>query len=226
MKTIGILGGMGPEASADLYLKLIERFYRQAGTDMGGYPHILINNLPVPNLFQQEGEAVGRYLGRQARILEEAGAQVMGIACNSAHFYLAPVREALSGCRLLDMIHEAALRAQAGGHTRVGVLSTIMSRNLYERHITELKLTPVLPDSTAQKAVEEIVSAVLSGDKSAHLTRELAGLGAALAAQGAQCVVLGCTDLPLILNADQVDYPLYSSTDVLADALCREARSD
>lgn len=223
MKILGILGGMGPEASVDLYGELVQRFYKSAGADLGSYPHIMINNVPVPNLFQQIGEAPGIYLAEQAKILETSGVKVMGVACNSAHFYLDYVKDTLTHCLLLDMIEEVAIRVRQH-HTRIGVLSSIMSRSLYAKHIGEQGLELVLPNDKDQKDVERIISDVLGGVKNPQLTEELAVHGNRLMADEAEGVILGCTDLPLILKADQVTYPLYSSTSILADAMVREAR--
>jgi aspartate racemase len=224
MKVLGILGGMGPEASVDLYNELVQRFYKSAGTDLTSYPHIIINNVPVPNLFQQEGEAPGFYLGEQADLLEKSGVQVMGIACNSAHFYFEYIKKALKNCLLLDMVNEVAVKVRQDGHKKIGVLSSIMSRSLYAGHLEAKGLNLVLPETEAQKDVERIIAAVLGGIKNDQITRELRAHADQLINTGAECVVLGCTDLPLILKSRQVKYPLYSSTDILADAMVREAK--
>lgn len=223
MKTLGILGGMGPEASVDLYGQIVERSYSNAGSDLKSYPHILINNVPIPNLFQQSGDEPGLYLGEQAKILENGGAKIMGIACNSAHSYLEFVRNALSDCKLLDMIEEVALRAKNEGYKKVGVLSSIMSRPLYAKHIEAQGLELVLPEKNEQDLVELIITAVLSGEKSPELTKRLGIHGQNLMDAGADCIVLGCTDLPLILTAEDVNYPIFSSTAILADAMIRES---
>ena len=220
MKTIGILGGMGPEASADLYLKLIQRSYRRAGQDMGGYPHIWINNIPVPNIFQQGERPIGPYLGEQVRLLEQAGAQVIGIACNSAHFCFDDMQRALLGtATLVHMIDEVAERTRSDGARTVGVLSSTVARPLYMRAIEALGLQAAPLAPAEQEQVERIISSVLGGVRTPALKQDLKDLADAQAAGGADCVVLGCTDLPIILSQADVGYPLYSSTEVLADAL-------
>jgi aspartate racemase len=227
VKVIGILGGMGPEASADLYLKLIQRSYRRAGEDMGGYPHIWINNIPVPNIFQQGQRPIGPYLGEQARLLEQAGAQVIGIACNSAHFYFDDIQHGLSGsATLVHMIDEAAERARNDGARTVGVLSSAVARPLYMRALEEQGLQAAPLTALEQEQVERMISSVLSGVRTRALKQELKHLANAQVAAGADCVILGCTDLPIILSQVDVDYPLYSSTEVLADALFDLATSD
>ena len=226
MKVIGILGGMGPEASADLYIKLIRLFYTRAGENMKGYPHIFINSIPIPNLFQQTGQDVGRYLGQEACKLEQVGAEVLGIACNSAHFYLDDIRRAVSRKMLvIDMIAEVAKSVNEDGYANAGILSTSKSRPLYLEALENLGIKAVLPDNFQQEHVEEIISKILSGQKTVELTTELTTLADTLIQAGAECIVLGCTDLPLILTDQEAPFPLYSSTDVLADAIFASATS-
>ena len=222
MKTIGILGGMGPEASADVYLRIIQRFYRYAAQNMDAYPHILINNLPTPNIFQRPSRETGRYLGEQAHILEVAGAKAIGVACNSAHFFWPEMRAAISPeIWLVDMIDEVVLKVQQDGHNQIGLLSSSMSRPLYASAITDhaCQITTLHPFE--QEAVDRIISGILAGDRTPQLKAELQDLADNQVGRGAGCVILGCTDLPIILTQSDVSYPLYASNDVLAEVLFR-----
>lgn len=220
MKPIGILGGMGPEASADIYLKIIRRSYKYAAENMDAYPHILINNLPTPNIFQRFNRETGLYLGQQARILETAGALAIGVACNSAHYFWADMRAALSGqVWLVDMIDEVAKRTAAQNYRRIGILSSSMSRPLYERAAANHARAVCELPQDEQDHVNRIIARILAGERTPELTAELKALADAQTARGAECVILGCTDLPVILSPDDVDYPLITSNDVLADVL-------
>jgi len=224
LKTIGILGGMGPEASADLYQQLIDRFYKRAGSDMHGYPHIIINSIPVPDIFQQAGTPIGKYLAEQTRLLEKAGAQVIGIACNSAHNYLNEIRNELTGsAELIDMIAEVAHTVNAARFRKIGLMSTTMSKPLYMRALEKERLTVIGMSSDEQTRVESIINQILSGVKSESLRDSLRTVATSLRTQGAECIVLGCTDLPVLLKSSDVQFPLYSSTTVLADVLFQKA---
>jgi len=227
MKKIGILGGMGPEASADLYLKLIKLFYTRAGENMKSYPHIFINNIPIPNLFQQTGQNVGYYLGQEAYKLEQVGSEILAIACNSAHFYLNDIRHAVSHAVIvIDMIAEVAKKVREDECINVGVLSTLKSRPLYLTALKAQSLKPVLPEDSQQEHVENIISKILSGQKTLELKNSLKTLAEVLINFGADCVVLGCTDLPLLLKEHDCPFPLYSSTDVLANVIFEYATED
>jgi aspartate racemase len=220
MRPIGILGGMGPEASADVYLKIIRRSYKHAAENMDAYPHILINNIPTPNIFQRFNRETGLYLGEQARILESAGALAIGVACNSAHYFWADMRAALSPqVWLVDMIDEVAKQAAARNFRQIGILSSSMSRPLYEKaaanHAREVCPLP----ADEQEQVNAIISRILAGERTPELAAELKALADGQTARGADCVILGCTDLPVILRPEDVLYPLITSNDVLADVL-------
>ncbi len=220
MKTIGILGGMGPEASADVYLKIIQRSYSHAAGNMDAYPHILINNLPTPNIFQRPNQETGRYLGEQARILEIAGARAIGVACNSAHYFWPEMRAALSPeVWLVDMIDEVAGRVVKDGYNQIGLLSSSMARPLYEHAIANHSAKTIALPPVEQESVDQVIASILAGERTPQLKAELQGLADDQIRRGAQCVVLGCTDLPIILAQSDVSYPLYASNDVLADIL-------
>lgn len=220
MQPIGILGGMGPEASADVYLKIIRLAYRHAAQNMDAYPHILINNLPTPNIFQRPNQETGAYLGEQARVLEIAGAKAIGVACNSAHHFWADMRAALSSSVwLVDMIDEVARKVEKNGFTQVGVLSSSMSRPLYERAIVQHACKINDLTQLEQEAVDRIIESILAGIRTPELKGELRCLAEGQIARGAQCVVLGCTDLPIILDQSAVPFPLVASNDVLAETL-------
>lgn len=220
MQPIGILGGMGPEASADVYLKIIRLAYRHAAQNMDAYPHILINNLPTPNIFQRPSHETGLYLGEQVRVLERAGARAIGVACNSAHYFWSDMRAALApGIWLVDMIDEVAGKVQQNGFTRVGVLSSSMSRPLYQQAIANHACLITDLSQSEQEAIDRIIEKVLAGIRTPELQGELRCLAEAQVTRGAQCVVLGCTDLPLILDQSTVLFPLVASNDVLAEAL-------
>lgn len=220
MQTIGILGGMGPEASADVYLKIIRLSYSHAAENMDAYPHILINNIPTPNIFQRPDRETGTYLGEQVRILEVAGAKAIGVACNSAHHFWPEMRAALTPeVWLMDMIDEVARKVEQDGHQEVGILSSSMSRPLYEHAIAEHSCQTTSLIGSEQESVDQIITRILAGERTPVLKDALRSLADNQISRGANCVVLGCTDLPIILDQADVPYPLYASNDVLAEVL-------
>ncbi len=220
MKIIGILGGMGPESSADLYLQLIHKSHTFFEDDFDKYPHILINNIPIPNIFQHNSNSVGIYLGKQIQILTNAGAEILGVCCNSAHYHWSTIHNTLSGSVILiNMIDKTVIQVKKSGYQCMGLLGTYISQPLYLQTCQNQKLEVLVPSFSFQYDVESIISQILSGNNGYILKKQLIHIANHLLALGAECIVLGCTELPLILNETEVDFPLYSSTKILGDAL-------
>ena len=125
-KTLGVLGGMGPAATLDFLAKV------QAATPVAreqDHLRVLVDinpHVPDRNL---EGSDPGPVLASMAVGLREAGAQVLAIACNTAHAYAQEVKA--SGLPLIDMLETAGQVARLGGATRVGVLGTGLALGLY-----------------------------------------------------------------------------------------------
>jgi aspartate racemase len=220
LKRIGILGGMGPEASADIYLRLIKLFYDYSKDDMKAYPHIIINSIPIPNLFQLKDKQIGQYLGNEAARLEESGAEILAIACNSAHYFFNDIRKALSNSvYLINLIEEIINHVQLDGFSSIGLLSTALSKPLYVHTCNARHVKIETLGIKEQKIVDKIIIDILSGranDTSKSILNELA---LRLLNYGAKSIVLGCTDLPLLLGKTEVNYPLFSSNEILANTI-------
>jgi len=218
--TIGILGGMGPAATLDLYGQLIASIQQEKALTEAR--HIVINSIPVPNLFQQPDGFIREYLAKQTSLLESAGATVIGVCCNSAHHFFSSMQQAVSDeVVLVDLIQDVCLSAVNNGFRRPGIFSSSMARPLYEQRCNFFNLDPVLLDCAGQEIVDQAISRILLGDRSPELREELNILAADMELRGADCVILGCTDLPLVITAEDCILPLVSSTAVLAGSLAR-----
>lgn len=211
-------------ATLDLYSQLIHAI--EDDKAISEARHILINNLPVPNLFQQPDGFIREYLAKQTRLLEDAGAVVIGVCCNSAHHFFQSMQAAVTDRVLLvDLIQEVCSAVKEAGFRRPGIMSSTMARPLYEAYSLDSQLEPVMLDATEQERVDAAISRILHGDRGAGLVQELNSIAACLAGRGADCIILGCTDLPLVMTESSCPHPLISSTAVLADSLNRYSRS-
>ncbi|MCA9971113.1 MAG: aspartate/glutamate racemase family protein [Anaerolineales bacterium] len=238
---IGIVGGVGPFAGLDLQQKLAQETL--AGRDQD---HLAVLSLsapaPIPDrtayLLGEVATNPGGPLADQLLLLERAGACVAGIPCNTAHapaiwdVIQARLRAAGSRLRLLHMMQEVAcfLQAHAPGVTRVGLLATTGTARagIYPAALAPAGYSVLLPDDDMQtRLVHTAVYAPDDGIKArgAATPRARADLltaAAALQAQGAQAIILGCTEIPLALPERTLDgLPLIDATRVLARALIR-----
>ncbi|MGH7021089.1 MAG: aspartate/glutamate racemase family protein [Brevundimonas sp.] len=223
VKTLGVLGGMGPAATVAFLARV------QALTPANGdedHIHVIADiNPQVPNRHNQP-EAAGRALGEMALRLKAAGAEVLAMPCNTAHAHAAAIRAA--GPPFVDMVVETAraakgAAAKAGGATRVGVLATPGGEALYSEALAAEGVEMVRLSPVQRDRFMAVVAGVKAGDVGSAQRTAMRELAAALVAAGAEGVIGGCTEVPLLLEADDVAVPLTDSAETLARvcvALC------
>jgi aspartate racemase len=220
MKTLGVLGGMGPAATLDFLAKL--QAATPAGRDQDHLRVLVDINPQVPDR-NDPGNAPGPVLAAMAVGLRDGGAQVLAIACNTAHAYAGEVRAA-SGLPLIDMIDIACQSARLGGAERVGVLATGLALVLYTDRLKGMGLEPVCLSRAKQEWFMSLLYRIKAGDLSEEVQDEMAAVADSLVETGAQAVIAGCTEVPLVLSQDELDIPLIDAGQVLAErcvAMCR-----
>lgn len=216
MKTLGILGGMGPAATVAFLARV------QALTPAeGDQDHIRIiadinPQVPDRNRAPDAAEAV---LGGMALRLRDAGAQVLAMPCNTAHAQAAGIRKA--GLPFIDMIAETTAAATAGGARKIGVLATPGGEALYTRSLQATGVKILRLGGADREAFMGCTYAVKRGDVGEGPRAEMKRLAAALVSEGAQVVIAGCTEAPLLLSGEDVSVPLVDSAEVLAAACVR-----
>lgn len=217
VKTVGIIGGMGPAATVDFFAKLVAATPAQLDQD---HLRILVDNNPrIPNrndAIAGRGPSPGPQLAEGARGLERAGADFLVIACNTAHAF-APEMEAAVSIPLLSMIDATADAAINDGAQRVGVLAADGCRRagLYQRAFEQRGVEAVFLPDDAQQTFMDLIFRVKAGDIGAETRRRMEGLATSLNARGAQAIVAACTEVPLVLDSDALAVPLINSTDAL-----------
>lgn len=222
---IGVLGGMGPAATADFYSKLVEA--TPATRDQDHRRVIIWSDPTVPDRTEAlQGAAPDPtpWLLHGARRLREAGATHIAIPCNTAHAFVPGLNERV-GIPIVHMIDEVA-RALAGRSPRIrraGLLATngTVGSGLYQDWLHRHDIELVLPDPAQQETVMATIRAIKSGRRGPADVGALAVVADQLVAGGAQAVIAGCTEIPLGLTDQQVTVPLVDPARVLADAMVR-----
>ncbi len=218
-RVLGVLGGMGPAATTAFLAQVQALTPARADED-----HIRIIadiNPQVPNRHSQP-EAAGRTLGEMARALKAAGAQVLAMPCNTAHAHADAIRAA--GLPFIDMIAETAKAASTAGARRVGVLATPGAARLYAEALAAEGLERVAPSPAEGERFMQVVFGVKAGDVGADQRAAMRDLAKALIAAGAEAVIGGCTEVPLLLDQGDVEAPLIDSAEVLARACVAACR--
>ena len=228
-KVVGVLGGMGPESTAELLAKIVRATPVVREQD---HLRVIVDSNPkVPDrteaLLSGDTAPVIEALTATARNLERAGAEVIGMPCNTAHAFLGEIRASV-GVPVLDMIGEAAARAREvfGVEAVVGVLATdgTHKTGLYREALDRHGLVGIAP---AERGVQRAVMDALHGVKLSGVSEASAeALGAAivdLEEQGATALLAGCTEVSLVLEQFPPRLPWLDPLQVLAEALVREA---
>jgi len=220
MKTVGILGGMGPEATILLMQKVMAAV--PARDDADHVPLIVHQNPQVPSriktLIEGNGEDPGPTLARMARDLQAAGAQALAMPCNTAHHY-APAVAGATPLPFLNMLDLTAASLAAQGARRVGMLASPATRlaGVFDAPFAAHGLTPVfLPDDGALLA---IIRAVKAGQGIAALGPRLTAEAGALVDQGADHLLVACTELSLMTSALPESVTHTDSLDCLTGAI-------
>lgn len=225
MRTVGILGGMGPEATVLLMQKLLAAV--PARDDSDHIPLIVHQNSQVPSrikaLIEGTGKDPGPVLARMACDLQAAGAEALAMPCNTAHHY-APAVVAATPLPFLNMLDLTAQSLARQGARRVGMLASPATRlaNVFAAPFAAHGLTPVfLPDDSGILA---IIRAVKAGEPLATLKPQLAQEAEALLAHGADHLLVACTELSLMTDALPATAPHTDSLDCLTEAIADFAK--
>lgn len=226
-RIIGVLGGLGPWATLDLFEKLLR--LTPAAVDQDHVRIIIDNNPKIPDrspAILGDGEDPTPALVGTARNLERAGADFIVIPCNTAHAFVDAVRAAV-GIPVLNIMDEVASAAAAEiPHLRrAGVLATraAIAARLYHQSFARVGVDVLSPDAAGQDVVNEAIYGVKAGKMGPDVTRKLVDVCEGLILDGAHVIALGCTELPFVLRPGDVEVPLLDSNLILARAALREA---
>lgn len=224
-KVVGVMGGMGPDATVDFFAKLVAATH--AGRDQD-HLRILIDNDPgVPDrtaAIEGTGPSPAARLAAMAHGLIAQGAQVLAMPCNTAHVWSDAIVAAAGSVPFLDLIETtvAATRARLPHVARVGLLATdgTLAAGIYERAYAADGVRALAPSAEEQRRVMAAIYAVKRGHADAEAAADLRDVAARLAAAGAEAVIAACTEVPLLLRDGAVvidgrPVPVISSTDAL-----------
>lgn len=222
---VGVLGGMGPAATARFLDLLVSA--TPASSDQDHLPVVVWSDPRVPDrtaAIRGEGPVPTPCLEEGGRALVEAGADVVAIPCNTAHAFTAGLASRI-GVPVLDMVEVtvAAVVARQPRPQAVGLLATdgTLLAGLYHEAFARRGVPVLVPEPRDQARVMRAIRAVKAGDLGVTRRQEATDLVAGLVAEGADAVVLGCTELPLLLDHPPTE--AVDSLQCLADAVVRWA---
>jgi aspartate racemase len=217
MRTLGILGGLGPESTIDYYRSIIASMRERR--PKGGNPHLVINSLDVDEVIQLLNagrvDELADYITQGVEALVRAGAEIGCIAANTPHLVFDEV-ERRSEIPLISIVRATAEHAKSLGLEKVGLLGTgfTMRASFYPEELQRAEIDLVTPTEPErqwihQKYIGELLkNQFLPSTKSAIL-----GVAQRMKSQeGVGAVVLAGTELPLLLRESEADVPFLDST--------------
>lgn len=222
MSAIGILGGMGPQASARLYDLLVEdtKAFTPDAVD-ADYPEIVLLNVPVPNFISKQDKLVEarEMLVERTKLLERAGCTVNGIACNTAHILL-PELQAVTKVPFLSVPKLVAENLQFRGFKKAGLLATptTLKSRLYDDALPGT-IELVRPSLSIARQVEGLIYKQLVGSLTLSDRQNFVGIVESFRrTESLDVVILGCTELPLVYGSGRQE-TVIDTLQLLADAL-------
>ena len=228
-KTIGVIGGMGPAATADMLLKITK--LTDAKCDQEHIHVIIDSNINIPDRTEailHGGEDPVPELKASAELLEKAGADMIIIACNTAHYFV-PELEKFSTIPIISMPEETALLLKNRGIRKVALLGTdgTVKSGVYQRVLDAKEIETVYPDQEQQALIMSLVYDYIKRgilDASELPVREVKDICDDLKNRGAEAVLLACTELPVAFDVMGLyDESCVDPTTVLAAAAIKAA---
>ncbi len=229
MKTVGLLGGMSWESTA-LYYQLLNQGIRER---CGGLhsAQILLASVDFHTIetLQQQGrwEEAGSFLADLALRLERGGADFLLLCTNTMH-KVAPQIEAAISIPFLHLADTTAEKVKERGETRVGLLGTsfTMEEDFYRERLQNQGIEVLVPEKAQRLEINRIIFAELCCGKVKEESRQTYLRAVAdFAGQSVQSVILGCTEIGILLKADQSSLPLIDTTHIHVESAIRQMLS-
>ena len=226
MKTIGIIGGMGPLATVDIFNKIVKN--TKAEKDWDHIP-VLIANVPqIPDRTESilnGGPSPVPEIVKWGRYLEDGGAELLLIPCNTSHYYYNSIQEQLQ-VPVLNMIDLTVERIKEKGYGKVGIIGTAgtLKTGIYQKKLEEEGVDFVVPEENHYAIMQYVIyDIVKAGDFTKNID-EFLELLEEMKKKGAEAIILGCTELPLLFERYEIETTVIDPTGILAEEAVNRAQ--
>ncbi len=225
MKTIGIIGGIAPESTIAYYRLIVSSFLRQEKN--GNYPQVIINSINMKKMLDligaNEYNAVAQYLSREIEKVAKAGADFAILASNTPHIVFQNI-EKISPLPLISIVEATCQKAKQLGLKRVGLFGTkfTMQGGFYDEIFAKSGISVSIPNENDQDYIhEKYMEEFVKGIFHENTKKELLIIASKLKeSQGIEALILGGTELPLILKeTDNPGVPFLDTTSIHVKAI-------
>jgi aspartate racemase len=230
MKKIGLVGGIGPESTLDYYTRIIDAF--SAGKAGANYPEIILYSANLAELMAilKTGDmaTLSDWLAEKLQALHRAGADFAAIGSNTPHVVFEQVA-ARSPIPLVSIVEATRQRAAGLGLKKLGLMGTLftMQADFYRRTFAASGMSIVVPPAESQQLIEQrLFTEIEIGIIKDSTRKELLAIAKKMIDQeGTEGVILGCTELPLILTQDMYyGVPFLNTTAVHVESIVEYSR--
>jgi aspartate racemase len=226
-KIVGVIGGMGPEATVDFMRRLIAA---TPARDDADHLHVLVDNNPkIPSriaaLIEGTGEDPTPVLCAMARGLQAQGADCLVMPCNTAHYYLPAIARSVT-IPALDMVDLAIKKLTTAKPQRVGVLASPAVRlvGLYQARLEQAGLQAIFPSPQDEAMLLEVIKAVKAGRLDDNHRQDYARVARSLLDAGADALLVACTEFSVIGPPAGIDCLVVDALDALVEGTIAAAR--
>jgi aspartate racemase len=228
--SIGILGGMGPRASIDIYTKIIQLMsVNYNATQDIDFPPMILFSLPLVD-FNEAGVinalSVKKQLIGGVRSLEAAGAEFIIIACNSVHVFIDEMRSAVS-IPIISIIEEVGEYIEKNNYKKIGLITSESSNknSIYKPLLKSIGVHTISLDHERQEAINKIILKIMTGKQNNFDKNELVSIIQYLLKKGSEAIILGCTELPILIDEYDRNFngEIINASRIIASAAIRES---
>ena len=230
-KIIGILGGMGPESTADFFFKIIKTTPVKKDQD---HLRIIVDNNPkIPDrtlALLGEGKSPLEEVKRTIHNLEKAGAEIIAIPCNTLHYYYDELQNSTNS-PIINMISETTtyINRLFPDIKKIGLLATTgtIKVGMYHKAMKEIEL--IIPNEEGQKKVMNAIygeRGIKAGNIQGSPRKDMLEVAEVLVNEGAEVIIIGCTEISLVLNQEDLAAPLIDPLQILAEVVVKKARQE
>jgi len=226
MKTVGIIGGLGPETTSEFYLDIVFSCYKKTKE---ARPGIIVASVPLPYQIEEDlimgNKGKERYipfLVNEARRLEKAGADFLVMPCNSLHVFIEEIRNAVD-IPVLSIVEETVKFLKKNNLNKVGIVSTsaTIQNKLYETAFEESGIAYETPDDFQQAKMGKFILNLVTGQQKNRDREDLIQIINDFEKKEVDCVALACTDLQLLIPKHP-RLKIFDTMKIFADATVEE----
>jgi aspartate racemase len=222
MKSVGVIGGLGPDTTSEFYLEVIFKCQKLNAIQR---PSIVIASVPL--LFEIEIDLISSnkgkeryipFLENEAKRLEQSGVDFIVMPCNSLHVFIEEIRQAVS-IPVLSIVEETVKYLKNEGFSKVGLLSTsaTIANNVYEKEFNKNRIQYISPNELQKAKMDKIIQRLIYGQQLNSDRETILEVVHELAKNSIDCVALACTDLQLLIPKTE-KVPIFDTMRVLAAA--------